>query len=250
MRRSFAIVPWLALGSALAGATYWAFLNTPDSNAIMLALSVILLVVSVVIIGVTMNMAVLVAHGVAAGAALKVAPRGLGFFVIAAVPVVAGWWVVGRADAFIAEGSGEMNAWIIARGGPADISLLLTAGAWISRWLRWVILPMASVSLLAALLVRTPARPRSLRRVWHWRPLVIGTLAFVLLLVLPWQLATWRPTLPPSWVEPAVVALRLGLVFLLGTTGAAVMIVAAAGADGARAVSSANAVATGAKPLA
>jgi hypothetical protein len=59
--------------------------------------------------------------------------------------------------------------------------------------------------------------------------LLVATLVFVLLFALQWQLTSWRPRLPPSWIEPAAAALRLGVVFLLGLIGAAVMIVASAG---------------------
>ncbi|HUE89369.1 MAG TPA: hypothetical protein VMO26_25090 [Vicinamibacterales bacterium] len=124
----------------------------------------------------------------------------------------------------------EINAWVIARFGWADITPLIQAEVWISRWIRWAVLPAATLSLLAALLTRETRRRDWLRRAWHWRTLLAATLAFVLLFAVPWQLTGWRPQVPPTWIEPAVAGLRLGVVFLLGLAGAAVMIIAAAGA--------------------
>ena len=79
-----------------------------------------------------------------------------------------------------------------------------------------------------------PRRTRRARSSWasrapHWRTLLVATLVFVLLFALPWQLTSWRPQLPATWVEPAAAALRLGLVLLLGLVGAAVMIIASVG---------------------
>ena len=66
--------------------------------------------------------------------------------------------------------------------------------------------------------------PGWLRRAWHWRTLVVASLVFVVLLALPWQLTTWRPELPPTWIEPVVAGLRLGTVVVLGLIGCALLV--------------------------
>jgi hypothetical protein len=228
IRRTFAVGVVLAAGSLIAAALYWLLLNTPESNALMLVASLVIVLALVAVVAVTVNGAVLSAHCASFGTALVAGARGIGWFLVAMAPLVAGWWVIGRGDDWIARHQSEIQAWFIARFDWADITRLLQAELWVSRWLRWAVLPMASLSLLSALLIRS--RPSGwLRHASHWRTLLVATAVFVLLFALPWQLTRWRPELPPTWVEPAIAGLRLGLVFLFGLLGAAVMIIASAG---------------------
>jgi hypothetical protein len=112
------------------------------------------------------------------------------------------------------------------------VSALFAAQNYLSVWLRWVLLPVTAIALLAAFLQhggRGAASFRWIRSAWHWRTLVIATLAFVLLIALPSRAACWsQESLPPTWVQPAVAALRLSLVGVALALGAAVMICAAA----------------------
>jgi hypothetical protein len=237
IRRTLAVGVVLAAGSLIAGGLYWLFLNTPESNAWMLAASLLIVSTLVAVVAVTVNAAVLSAHGSSFGTALAAGSRGTGWFLVAVAPLVVGWWVIGQGDDWIARHQSEIQAWFIARFGWADITRLLQTELWVSRWLRWAVLPMVSLSLLSALLTRS-RRSGWLRHASHWRTLLVATIVFILLFALPWQLTRWRPELPPTWVEPAVAGLRLGLVFLLGLLGAAVMIIASVGpAPAARAFS-------------
>jgi hypothetical protein len=228
IRRTLAVVVILAAGSLIAAGLYWLFLNTPESNALMLVASLLIGSALVAVVAVTVNAAVLSAHGSPIGTALAAGSRGTGWFLVAMAPLVIGWWVIGQGDDWIAGHQGEIQAWFIARFGWADITRLLQTELWVSRWLRWAVLPMVSLSLLSALLTRS-RRSGWLRRASHWRTMLVATAVFVVLFALPWQLTRWRPELPPTWVEPAVAGLRLGLVFLFGLLGAAVMIIASVG---------------------
>ena len=231
-----AIAATLATGAAVCAGLYWAFLNTPESNTVTLTASALLVLTIGVAAGVTVNTAVLVARGTSLRRALAAAAPGVFWFLLALGPSVIGWWAVGRVDAWVAAHSGEIHAWLMSRFGWADIGRLLDAQTWVSRWLRWAVFPMLSLSLLATLLTKEGGAPGApgitrttfVRRAWHWRPLAIATLVFVLLFALPWQLADWRPQLPPTWVEPAAAAGRLGVVLLLGLAGAAILIIVAA----------------------
>jgi hypothetical protein len=235
MRRGLVVSLVLAIGSAIAGGLYWLFLNTPESNVIMLGASALLVVAVVAVLAVAVNAAVLLARGATVGGALAAGSRGTGWFLVALLPLLLAWWAISRGDAWISSRHGEINAWFIVQFGRADISRLLQAEVWVSRWVRWAVLPVFSLSLLAALLTREAHRSAWWRRAWHWRTLFIATLVFVLLFALPWQLTTWRPPLPPTWSEPAAAGLRLAVVFLLGLVGAAVMIIASVGtASGGR----------------
>ena len=229
IRRTFAVSTVLAAGSVIAAALYWLFLNTPESNVFMLVASLLLVLALVTVAAVTVNAAVLRARGASVRTALAAGSRGTGWFVIVVVPLLCAWWAIGRGDDWITRHQGEINAWFIARFGWADITRLLQTEMWISRWLRWAVLPMIAVSLLAALLTREGRHSDWVRRARHWRTLLVATLVFFLLFALPWQLTSWRPELPPTWIEPAAAGLRLGVVFLLGLIGAAVMIIASVG---------------------
>jgi hypothetical protein len=227
IRRGAAVATILLAGGVVTSALYWAFLNTPESNALMLALSALLTLGVIVSAATTVNASVLLARGASTYAAVVSGIRGAGWFVVALTLLVLMWIAVARVDRWIGEHAGEIDAWFIARFGWSDISALLQAELWMSRWLRWGMFPVTALSLLAALLTsERRLRFAWLRRAWHWRTLVVTTLVFVLLFALPWQLTAWRPSLPPTWIAPLVAAIRLGVALVLLATGAAVLVLA------------------------
>lgn len=225
IRRALSVAAALGVGVLFAAALYWGLLNTPESNAMMLALSALLVLTIVAATAVTVTTAVFAARGTPLRDALAAAPRATGWFAVAFAPLVLAWIAIWRFDAWMIQHSGELGAWFIAQFGWADISRLFQAELWISRWLRWAALPVACLSLLAALIAPEPAtRFAWVRRALHWRTLLFATLVFVLLFALPWQLTAWRPQLPATWVQPFVAALRLGVVFVLALAGVAVLV--------------------------
>lgn len=223
-RRVARAAAWLIAGQLLVGGLYWIFLNTPESNATMLLASTVLLIVMTLVAGVTIGGAILSAASSSVGRAVTGAP----WIVVAAVPAIVLWWIVTRADVWIAAHSGEIQAWFIASLGWADVSWLMRALAWLSLWLRAVVAPLLCLSLFAALLF---AGRRALGRLsWVGRALRIGTLivatlAVALLVLLPMQAAYWQiPGLPPTWVEPALAGARLLLIGLVMTIGWAIVV--------------------------
>jgi hypothetical protein len=62
---------------------------------------------------------------------------------------------------------------------------------------------------------------------WRWRPLLVITAAFVVLILLPWHwAATAKPAqLPPTWVQPAVAILRLTLLGASIAMGSAIVMI-------------------------
>ena len=225
IRRGLGVGVMLALGGALSAGLYWSFLNTPESNALMLGLSAMLVLATLVGAAVTINAAVLLARGASMRGALTSGLRAILLFLIAFAPLALGWFAIGRFDRWFTAHAGEINAWFIAQFGWADVTPLMRAELWTSRWLRWAVLPVTALSLLASLIAsERSSRSGWLRRAWHWRTLAIATLVFVLLFALPWQLTAWRPSLPPTWISPAVAAVRLGIVGVLCVAGAAVLV--------------------------
>jgi hypothetical protein len=225
--RGIRIALWLAAGSAILSGLSWLFLNTPETNTLTLGASLVLLIALLMTGAVVVNAAVLMARGGRLSASVRQGLRGTLWFIAVLIPLVGIWWALARGQQWVGDHSGEINAWFIARFGWADISRLLIAEQWIERWLSWVVVPLAAVSLLAALLERGArgGGERWLRRAWRGRTLAIATIVWALFFVLPWQLTTWRPNLPATWVQPAVAALRLLAVVLLWAVGAAVLLV-------------------------
>ena len=225
--RTVRITLWVLGGTSALTALYWLLLNTPETNALTLSASAMLLLALLVLSAIVVNTAVLMSRGSALGAAVGRGARGTPWFIAVLVPLGVAWWAITAADTWVSSHAGEINAWFIARFGWADISRLLQAAAWFLRWLGWVVAPLAALSLLAALLDHGASgvtRDGWLRRAWHWRTLLVATVIFAGLIVAPWQIAEWRPALPATWVEPTVAALRLLVVAVLWSAGAALLI--------------------------
>jgi hypothetical protein len=229
MIRSTAMVSaWLAAGGILLAGLYWLLLNTPESNLLTLTASAVLVLSMIAVAAVIVNGAIHIGQGATLGAAARRGLLGAHWFVIAAIPAIVAWLLIRRGDGWVTAHSGEISAWFIATLGWADISAIFRLEAWLSRWLRWVVFPLASLSLLSALLDRGLAGVRGpawIKRAWSWRTLLLATLACVALLLLPWQLTLWRPALPPTWVEAAVAGLRLGAAATLIAIGGASIVI-------------------------
>lgn len=230
IRLTLIVALWLAAGAGLLAALYWLFLNTPESNVLMLIASALLTLLMIAGGAVVAGSAVLLALGGTLTASVAVALRRLWWPVAVAVPAALSLWLVLQVDAWVAQRAGEISAWLIARFGWADTTPLFTAERYVSTWLRWVAIPVAAVAGLAVLLGGTGERARRwIRSAIHWRTLLVATLAFAILVVLPWQAASWRiGSLPPTWVEPVAASVRLALVAALIALGYAVIVVAAA----------------------
>jgi hypothetical protein len=230
--RMLATSATIAIGAAAIGGLFWAFLNTPESNVLTLVLSSLLVVVMLAAAALTVTLAVLLVMGEPVRAGAAIGARRFMWALLIAVPIALLILTVSRADAWIAQHSGEISAWLIARFGLADPTRLFQAISYISIWLRCVVFPLAGVAALSAVLRHGAAgfaRLPWLRAAWHWRTLVISTLAFVILLVLPWRLANWSPPgLPATWVQPAAAAIRLGAAALLACLGLTIMLAAPA----------------------
>lgn len=237
MMRGLALTAlWLLAGAALAGALYWTLVNTPDSNALMLAGSALLALAILAVGAVTVGGAVrLTQDGGWSSGIPRAGLSAFPWFVLSLVPLALIIWLAGRADAWLMSKSGEISAWFIARFGWADVSWLMNGAHLVLAWLQWIVGPWLGLTLLAAALDRTrdiPLARRWIARACRWRSLALATLWFLLLLALPWQLALWRPGgLPPTWVEPALAAARLLVVGLAMASGVALIIRAAAAVD-------------------
>ncbi|MGE0042627.1 MAG: hypothetical protein AB7H88_09340 [Vicinamibacterales bacterium] len=221
---------WLGAGLVAAGALYWGFLNTPESNAAMLAASALLFAAVVAVIGVAVNGAVLEARTgtLRAGEAVRALPG----FAAASIVALAVRWLAGTGASWTEAHAGEISAWFIATAGWSDVRWLLTSAAWFFSWAAWVAGPVIAISLLARLVApgETDGGVRWLTRAFHWRVLGLATLWFALLVWLPWQAAPGRPAaFPTGAMEPALAALKLAAIGLVMTAGLGLVIRIAAG---------------------
>lgn len=210
-------------GATVTGAIYWGLLNTPESTAWMLALSVILAALAAVVAALTIGVVLLAWSGQTEPRALAMrAARGLPAGVPPVLLVALVWWLVLRGTTWVDAHSGEISAWFIARFGWSDVQWLFTTTAWIAWWLQWVVAPFVALVWWRSILVGG-WRPTGALVREALRPMgVLVATAIVLLLVwMPWtQLVPWRPrSLAPGTMELLFVAAKLGVVILLSAIG-------------------------------
>jgi len=215
MRRLAEVTAWILAWGVLTGATYWAFINTPESTIWALALSAVLAIVSLALLAITVTGAIAAWSSGLSRDTLRRAIARMPAIVPAVLIVVLAWWLVGRMHGWVAAHSGEISAWFIARLGRSDISALYTALDWAVWWVRWLLVPMIALSVAAGAVGRGVA-PLRLAMATNW---------FLLLVAAPWAyLAPWRPAgLPPTSVEPVFIGVKLAATALLMATGFALI---------------------------
>jgi hypothetical protein len=235
--RVLEVAAWLAAASLATAGLYWGFVNTPESRVLTLVLSGVLVLAMVLVAAIAGNAAVLLALGESRRTSLMTGVRRAHWFIVAALAVVLVVWAIRRGDGWIARYSGEISAWFIATFNWADITPLFRAEMYVSRWLRWVVIPAAALAAVAGVLqngIRAIASLAWIKAAWRWQTLAAATGAYLLLIELPWRLAFWKPSpLPPTWVEPALAGLRLLVVGIAMMLGAAIIVVTTAQAAAA-----------------
>jgi hypothetical protein len=231
--RLFTLVAWLAAGHILiVGLAMW-LLQVPESNAWMLALSLVIVMAVILLTGVVEHTAVLAAPGdVAFSAAVGRAVRGAWLIVYPLVVVGAFWWAGDAVQSWLNRHAGELDASLIATFGWTRSSGLHTALAWTVSFLRWGVGISLAVSLMTALAgagLRAMFGRAWLGRALSWKQLLVVSAALWLGLWLPWQAVYWRPaSLPPTWVQPAFAVLKLSVLFLMANAAWAVIVKTAA----------------------
>jgi len=215
---------WLIGGHAAAGALYVALINVPDSNALMLGLSALLALLLLYTLATVEATAV---AWLVPGATLRAA-LGRG---VRAMPVVLAALALAGACQILADGleayararAGEIDAWLIAAWDvmpTAWVHRTIAAAAFV---LRWVVGVSLAVAALSAGIAGGPGRLLStawLRAGLSGQQLGLTAAALVLFVALPWRIAGWRPVwVPPTWIEVAFVALKLGALVVVGHVG-------------------------------
>ena len=219
---------WILVGSAITAGVYWGFLITPESTIWALMVSALLAIVTLAMIGVTANGALVILSQGVSPAGLRRALAAVPNVIPAALIVLLVWWLTSRAETWVALRSGAINAWFIARFGWDDVSWLFSGVRYVAGWVRWVISALLALSLMggiAAVGWQAIAQVAWLRRALRPRAVLAATLWFVALIALPWMfLVPWRPqNLPPSTIEFAFIVAKLSVSAILFACGAALV---------------------------
>jgi hypothetical protein len=216
-------------GAGLAGGLFWAFVNTPESTAITLAASLLLIVALLAVLAATLSAAL---AGWAGGWRMirrDAVVRGLLAFVPALLLVVAGWFVVGSLIERLTMRSGEISAWFLAAFDWQDVRPLIRAAVLFGEWLRWIAIPFAALIWLGRAIAGT-WRPES---AYAWQPQASAAVRLLLVTAVAaltlWAPVTyglyWMPrSLPPTWIEPAMAAVKLATIALVGAVGLSVIV--------------------------
>jgi hypothetical protein len=223
-----AIVAWLAAGHLVLGGLGWLLIQVPESNAWMLATSLVIVLVTLLLAGVVEETALLAwTSSEPMGVALRTALRRAWLVVLPLALLGCVWWLTGTAEDWLARHAGQIDAWLIARLGWTRTAGLHTTMAWAMAFLRYGVGTSLAVALLASLAKQglRGAMSMWLRRGLGWKPLVIISAVLLAGVWLPWQAAYWRPaSLPATWVQPAFASVKLFVLFVVGNLAWAVVL--------------------------
>ena len=219
---------WILIGGAISAGLYWAFLITPVSTVPALLLSALLGIIVLALLGVTANGAIEIFSRGVSLSGIGRAVRSIPSVVPAALIVVLVWWMTSRAELWVAQATGQINAWFIARFGWNDVTWLYTTIEYVATWFRWVVAGTLALSLMAGFLStgwKAIVQASWVRRALRPRALLGATLWFVALIALPWAyLVPWRPeNLPATSLELTFIIVKLSVSAILFAIGAALM---------------------------
>jgi hypothetical protein len=219
---------WLLGGSVVSGGLFWWLLNTSEATAFTLALSALLAVASFTAAARALTGAVAVWHRTD-GTAHR---RGAAWWLVWLVAMLVGhalWFAMHAGLDWLGDHAGELSAWAIVQFDVSDITPLLTAVEMIGSWVATVVVGFVMVTCGAAALEdeRQPGwLARALRHALHPLRLMVVSAVMVLTVVVPQQSLLYAVPrgLPPTWVQPALAAAKLGLMAILAAAGAALVL--------------------------
>jgi len=225
-RRLVLVALWLCAGHLAWLALFWGLLQVPESSLWTLGLSGIIALLLVALGGAIHAgaSAAWQVDGFAAG--VRAGAGRLHAAIAAGLVFGAIWWTTAELMAWHGEISGQIDAIYIARTGRAGTGWIHAAIFWGAMFVRWSLGLTLAASLLAALVGDgTSAHGRAVTRAaLSPRHFLAVTFWLVLLVAIPWQLASWRPARLGVAAEPWLVAAKLTLVALAMSTGWALVL--------------------------
>ena len=230
IKRAIVITAWLVVGHAILGGLYWGLLQIPESNVFMLTLSAVTALAMLVWAGTVEAVGVLGwTHGGSAMSAVAAGARRAAWIVPALVVFGLLWLLTGFCGNWLGAHGTEIEAWLMAKFGWADVSWLHTTLAWILWFVRYVFGVSLGAALLAAGVVEGAAaavRFAWVKRAFDWRTFLLVTFALLVGFYLPWRYVVyWRSeSLPSTWVEPTFATVKLLAVFVVMNTAWAIVL--------------------------
>ena len=232
-RVALARVAWLTMGHALVLALAWGLVNVPDSNALMIGLSiatVALIIFAFSVVNATAAEWLL--PGRSWRQAFEASASSVPVIVAAVALVVVFWWIGDAFGEWFAAHRGEFDAWLIA-------TFDMTTTAWLDRVVSVGVFLWAGVvgvSLAVALVFARLERGAGAVVRFEWvraglsrDQLMLTAAAMTLLIALPWQGLSWRPRgLPPTWWQPAFAAVKIAMIFVAMNVGWLLVLLAGA----------------------
>ncbi len=216
----------LAVGYAAAGALFWGLLNVPESNAVALALSAVLILLVAATVGATTALAAAVALDAGHRAVVRRVMASLPAFAVGLAIFVLLWWTSGTAEAWWSVHAGEVDAVIISRTGVTRTALLHQSVVWLLWFVRWVV----GLSVIAALVVAAIDRGPAALVTGLWLalrgvPLLAATMGALVISQGIWASVYWAPgPLPANWAEPLFVGTKLAVLYALAALVAAAVL--------------------------
>ena len=219
IKRTAAVFGWLVAGHLVLGGLYWALLQVPEANVLMLATSLL------IVLGMLWWL------GVVEGAGLTAWDEGLGrtgigraarrAWLVIVPLVVFGlvWMLTANFYSWLARYGSQIDAWIILKTGWTKTAALFAAIRVLIGIVRWVIGLSLALALFSAALrdgLRGLMSVAWLRRAFGWRQVIVVLAALAVGFWLPWKYVNWRPeglTLG-TWMEPAFASAKLAVMFL------------------------------------
>jgi hypothetical protein len=219
-----AIVAWLACGHAVLGGLFWTLLQVPESTVFTVALSVLLAVMLLVATGwVEVAAQLSWTESEAPARRIRRAAAAVPAFLVSLALFALVFWLTARAGQWLIVHRGEIDAWLIAGPGIVKSSPIHAALGWVLWFVRYGLGLSVALTLLGQLTVAgvcSIAQPAWLCAALRPRRLALVALSIFVFVWLPWQAVYWRPGfLPPTWFEPAFVAVKLLVFYLVANLG-------------------------------
>jgi hypothetical protein len=231
MRRLVISASWILAGAAGGSLLFWAFLNTPESTIATLAASLLLVVAMYTVAAVSISGALWTWTGDARAARRPPIATGLLALLPPLALALAGWWVVGRGQGWLAAHAGEISAWFIATLDWSDVRPLVEGVRAAGEALRVLVVPFLGLVWLARVLARgwRPLFDRSVaaHALSPWRLAMVAAVAAATLWAPLYYGVYWRPAglppPPPFWIEPAFAVVKFAAIATVGAFGLSVI---------------------------
>ncbi len=220
--RFLAILAWVAAGHAGVGALYWALLQVPESNVFMLGLSALIIAGGVALTGVV-EIAGLLGWAGRFRDAIAPSARKAAWLIPALLVVLVIWWSGTSLHEWYGRHATELDAWLMLKFRWTKTAWLHVSVGWAFWFLSYVVGLSVGLSLLSRVVrngARELASARWIGQAFGWRQLLVLAVSILATMVIPWRYVYWRPdVLTATAAEPAFVAAKIGLLYLLACAG-------------------------------